>query len=125
VRTIARRRVLTGIVAIGGATLLGLLETRHAVAQAPREIEMTARRFNFTPNEIALKINEPVVLLIRSLDFIHGFNVPELGLRADLMPGRVTRIELRARNAGIIEFVCDNFCGSEHEEMHGRFVVSG
>jgi cytochrome c oxidase subunit II len=112
------------MLAICGAVVVGAA-TRAAVAQAPREIELTARRFNFTPNEIALKINEPVVLLIRSLDFMHGFNVPELGVRADLAPGRVTRVELQPRTAGIIEFVCDNFCGSEHEEMHGRFVVSG
>jgi cytochrome c oxidase subunit II len=120
----SRRQAVAEMLAISGAVLIGVM-TRAAVAQSPREIELTARRFRFTPNEIALRVNEPVVLLIRSLDFMHGFNVPELGLRADLAPGRVTRVELRPRTAGIIEFVCDNFCGSEHEEMHGRFVVSG
>jgi cytochrome c oxidase subunit II len=121
----ARRRALAAMVATGSAALLGALVSRAAVAQSPREIELVARRFNFTPNEIALKVNEPVVLLVTSIDFVHGFNVPDLGLRADLVPGRVTRIALQPRQAGIIEFVCDNFCGSEHEEMHGRFVVSG
>jgi cytochrome c oxidase subunit II len=121
----ARRRVMKRWVATGAAALVGTWVTRAAVAQAPREIEMVARRFNFTPRDIALKVNEPVVLLVRSLDFVHGFNVPDLGVRADLMPGRVTRIDLLPKKAGIIEFVCDNFCGSEHEEMHGRFVVSG
>jgi cytochrome c oxidase subunit II len=115
---------MADVLALSGAVLIGAA-TRAAFAQSPREIELTARRFSFTPNDIALKVNEPVVLLIRSVDFMHGFNVPELGLRADLAPGRVTRVELRPRTAGIIEFVCDNFCGSEHEEMHGRFIVSG
>jgi cytochrome c oxidase subunit II len=115
-----RRRAL----AAAGVALLGGMVARATVAQQPREIEMIARRFNFSPSDIALKVNEPVVLLVRSLDFIHGFNVPDLGVRADLVPGRVTRIELRPQKVGMIEFVCDNFCGSEHEEMHGRFVVS-
>jgi cytochrome c oxidase subunit II len=123
-KLLARRQVIKGLVATGGSALLGALVSRSAVAQSPREIEMVARRFNFTPNEIALKLNEPVVLLVRSLDFIHGFNVPDLGMRFDLVPGRVTRIELRPQKAGMIDFVCDNFCGDEHEEMHGRFVVS-
>jgi cytochrome c oxidase subunit II len=123
-KLLARRQVIKGLVATGGNALLGALASRSAIAQSPREIEMVARRFNFTPSEIALKLNEPVVLLVRSLDFIHGFNVPDLGMRFDLVPGRVTRIELRPQKAGMIEFVCDNFCGSEHEEMHGRFVVS-
>jgi ABC-type thiamin/hydroxymethylpyrimidine transport system permease subunit len=30
---------------------------------------------------------------------------------------------LQPMAAGVIDFVCDNFCGSGHEEMHGRFVV--
>jgi cytochrome c oxidase subunit II len=123
-KLLARRQVIKGLMATGGSALLGALASRSAIAQSPREIEMVARRFNFTPNEIALKVNEPVVLLVRSLDFIHGFNVPDLGMRFDLVPGRVTRIELRPQKAGMIEFVCDNFCGDEHEEMHGRFVVS-
>jgi cytochrome c oxidase subunit II len=123
-KLLARRQVIKGLMATGGSALLGALASRSAIAQSPREIEMVARRFNFTPNEIALKVNEPVVLLVRSLDFIHGFNVPDLGMRFDLVPGRVTRIELRPQKAGMIDFVCDNFCGDEHEEMHGRFVVS-
>jgi cytochrome c oxidase subunit 2 len=24
----------------------------------------------------------------------------------------------------VIDFVCDNFCGEGHEDMHGRFVVT-
>ena len=85
---------------------------------------MVAKRFSFTPNDIALKVGESVVLAIKSLDFVHGFNLPDLGLRADLMPGRVTRIAFTPTKAGLLEFVCDNFCGDHHEDMHGQFVVS-
>lgn len=89
-----------------------------------RTIELTARRFAFEPNEVPLKAGERVVLAIRSLDFVHGMNIPDLGLRMDLVPGRVTRLELQPRTPGVIDFVCDNFCGDGHEEMHGRFIVS-
>lgn len=85
---------------------------------------MIARRFTYEPSEIALKAGERVVIAIRSLDFVHGMNIPDLGMRLDLMPGRVTRLELQPAMPGVIDFVCDNFCGDGHEEMHGRFVVS-
>ncbi len=119
-----RRRVLVGALTAGGAAVVSALASRTVAAQSPREIKLTARRFNFTPSDIALKVNEPVVLLISSMDFVHGFNVPDLGVRADLVPGRITRIELQPKKAGTLDFVCDNFCGDSHEEMHGRFVVS-
>jgi cytochrome c oxidase subunit 2 len=122
VASTSRRRILQGAVAAVGAALL-----RTGVAQdaaEPRIIELTARRFTYTPNEIALKVGERVVIAIRSIDFIHGMNLPDLHMRLDLVPGRITKLELQPKAPGVIDFVCDNFCGDGHEGMHGRFVVS-
>lgn len=86
-------------------------------------VQVTAKRFNFTPNEIVVKKGRPVVLEFSSLDFVHGFNVPGLKLRADLLPGQITRVRFTPERAGEYAFVCDNFCGDGHEEMHGHIVV--
>ena len=117
-----RRRVLRGVFAVAGAALVGTGAAQSAAE--PRVIEMTAHRFAYEPNEITLKAGERVVVAIRSLDFVHGMNIPDLGMRLDLVPGRVTRLELQPKAPGTIDFVCDNFCGDGHEEMHGRFVVT-
>ncbi|HYS14105.1 MAG TPA: cupredoxin domain-containing protein [Burkholderiaceae bacterium] len=121
-KSVSRRRALQGALAAAGAALL-----RASGAQGtaePRVIQMTARRFVYEPNEIPLKVGERVVVAINSVDFVHGMNIPDLGKRLDLVPGRVTRLELQPKAPGVIDFVCDNFCGDGHEEMHGRFVVS-
>lgn len=103
-----------------------LIEQVMATEESPplRVIEIIAQRFRFTPHEIQLKVGEPVMLAIKSLDFVHGMNIPDFGKRADLVPGQITRIELLPSTSGTFDFVCDNFCGDGHEEMHGRFVVS-
>ncbi len=85
---------------------------------------MEARRFQFTPNIIALKRGETVRLEITALDFAHGFHVPDLDLRVDLMPGKIVAVDMTAKEVGTMEFLCDNFCGEGHEEMNGQFVVS-
>lgn len=115
------RRRLLAIVLAGTAVWTG----RRVPAQgaSPRVVELTARRFRFEPAEIELRAGERVLVEIRSLDFVHGMNLPELGRRYDLVPGQVTRLELEPKALGVIDFVCDNFCGDGHEEMHGRFVV--
>jgi cytochrome c oxidase subunit 2 len=121
-RRINRRLVLQGALASTGVALV-----HAAFAQAaaePRVIEMTARRFQYEPNEIPLKAGERVVVVIKSVDFTHGMNIPDLKQRLDLVPGKVTRLELHPLAPGEIEFVCDNFCGDGHEQMHGKFVVS-
>ena len=118
-----RRRLLQALLASAGVALVRA-GSAQGVSAEPRVIEMTAHRFAYEPNEIALKAGERVVVAIRSLDFVHGMNIPDLGMRLDLVPGRVTRLELQPKAAGVIDFVCDNFCGDGHEEMHGRFIVT-
>jgi len=115
-----RRRALQGALAAAGTAFL---QARLARGAEPRIIPLTARRFVYEPNEIPLKVGERVVVEINSLDFVHGMNIPDLGKRLDLVPGRITRLELQPSRPGVIDFVCDNFCGEGHEEMHGRFVV--
>jgi cytochrome c oxidase subunit 2 len=116
-----RRSVLRGALAAAGTAFLGARVARGA---EPRIIRLTARRFVYEPAEVTLKVGERVVVEINSLDFVHGMNIPDLGKRLDLVPGRITKLELQPTKAGVIDFVCDNFCGDGHEEMHGRFVVS-
>ena len=84
---------------------------------------MTARRFVYTPNDIEVKAGIPVVLEIMSIDFFHGFNIPDLKLRFDLPPGQVTRVRFTPDKPGVLPFLCDNFCGDGHEEMNGRIIV--
>lgn len=90
----------------------------------PRTIDMVAQRFKFTPSEIRIQRGERVVLAIKSLDFVHGMSIPDFGVRADLMPGQITKVELQPPRSGTFDFLCDNFCGDGHEGMHGRFIVS-
>jgi len=123
--TSIRRRAMVGFLASAGATALGLSVWRMAHAQPVREIEIVAQRFKFTPNVIDVKVNQPVMLLISSLDYIHGFNVPDLGIRSDLLPGQITKVQITPKQVGRLDFLCDNFCGDGHENMHGRFNVMG
>ena len=116
---LTRRAWVHGALATAGAALL-----RVGSAQPqPRTIELVAKRFEYVPNEIPLKVGERVIIAIKSLDFVHGMNIPDLKKRLDLVPGRVIQLELQPSAPGEIEFVCDNFCGDGHETMHGRFVV--
>ena len=63
------------------------------------------------------------MLEITSIDRDHGFKIAELGIRADLRSGEVTRVRIVADRIGRYEFRCDVFCGSGHEDMAGDLVV--
>lgn len=105
------------------ALTLNFAQGSAAANPKERVIKIVAKRFTFTPSEIVLKTGQPVRLEFTSLDFVHGFNIPDLNLRADLPPGQVTVLRLTPKKAGVYEFLCDNFCGAEHEDMHGKIIV--
>lgn len=88
-----------------------------------RVVKITAHKFEYEPNEIHLKVGEPVVLELTSKDVIHGFNIPDLGLRADIEPGETVRVRLVPEKTGTFDFHCDNFCGIDHESMSATIVV--
>ncbi|RFP21803.1 cytochrome c oxidase subunit II [Duganella sp. BJB488] len=88
-----------------------------------RVIKIEARKFRFAPNVIELKKGEAVVLELTALDFPHGFSVPDLKIRADLVMGKPVQVRLKSETAGQFGFLCDNFCGSGHEEMAGTIIV--
>ena len=119
-----RRQWLRGVAVWSVVPLLSLLGASARSGDVPaRVVKITAQRFKYTPHEIMLKPGEAVQLEITSLDFVHGLSIPDLKMRADLPPGRVTTLQVQFANAGVYDFLCDNFCGSGHEEMSGKFVV--
>jgi cytochrome c oxidase subunit 2 len=89
----------------------------------PRVVAISARKFEFSPSEVTLKLGEPVVFELRTEDVHMGFDAPALGLNADIVPGRVARLPFTPASAGEFEFACDVFCGSGHEEMSGVIKV--
>ena len=66
-------------------------------AENEQVIQVTAKRFEYSPKEITLKKGVPVVLEFTSPDRLHGFNCPGLGIRTDIRPGK--RAHLQAKSS--------------------------
>jgi hypothetical protein len=86
-------------------------------------IKITAKKFEYSPNEITLKKGVPVVLELTSLDRLHGFKCPGLKIRSDIKPGKVNQLRFTPDKVGEFPFRCDNFCGSGHDRMKGKIIV--
>ena len=118
---VQRRRMLSASTGIAVCAALGAgLSARGE----EKVIRVSARKFVFTPNEIALKKGEPVVFELTAQDVFMGFNVPEFKTRSDIVPGKVMRMALTPDRAGTFTFLCDVFCGDGHESMSGKIVVT-
>jgi len=94
-----------------------------AAAKPPQVVTLTARRFEYDPPVVTVKVGEPVVFEITALDHNHGFNLPAFGVRADLKQGKPTRVTFVPDRVGVFAFHCDVFCGEHHEDMTGTLQV--
>jgi cytochrome c oxidase subunit 2 len=108
-----------------GALLLGAgtIALRAAAQDDAPVIKILARKFVYSPNKLTLKKGAPVVLELTTADVLMGFFVPDFDIRADIIPGQVTRVRLVPDKIGTFTFLCDVFCGTGHETMNGTITV--
>jgi cytochrome c oxidase subunit 2 len=73
--------------------------------------------------ELHLAVGKPVKVLLRSIDVVHDFYVPEFRAKMDLVPGLETYFWFTPTKAGTFEVLCAAFCGVGHPQMRGSIVV--
>ena len=76
-----------------------------------------------TSPEVHLPVGRPVKALLRSIDVLHDFAVPQFRVKMDLVPGLVTYIWFTPTRTGEFDLLCEELCGLAHFTMRGRVVV--
>jgi cytochrome c oxidase subunit II len=118
------------------------ISARHAGAaqENAQEIDVSAKKFEFTPSEIHVKQGTNVVLKVTPTDREHGFELqvypegsdqkgdPGLKVLGDkpsykIPQGQTQTIAFTAVTAGTYDFKCIVYCGSGHHGMKGTVVV--
>jgi cytochrome c oxidase subunit 2 len=112
VRTIVKT-VFVGCLAICFLALSGFAPA----PDAPRRIEVSVKKFGYTPSEITLKKGEPVVLVVTTEDVSHGLKFKELGLDTKVAKGKPGELSFTPDKAGDFVGHCSVFCGSGHGTM--------
>ncbi len=133
------------------ATIIGLpvavrAYDRHVVeqkAQGARVIELYANgmlgawlqhpvvgwnyfRTELKPGPTRMKVGEPVLFRLTSIDVHHSFAIPQLRIMAhDVAPGRWTEIRVQADEPGNYSVLCYTVCGLGHLYMDAQLDVAG
>jgi len=121
----AKRTSVVRLIAV--AVLIGAAAwTVNGAARqdAPREIDVVARRFAFEPARIEVAVGERVRLRVVSADGVHGLEIKKFKVKKEI-PRGITPviIEFTASEAGEFPILCSEYCGDGHEDMQGQLVV--
>ena len=76
-----------------------------------------------TSPEVHLPMGKPVKALLRSIDVLHNFAVPQFRVKMDLVPGLVTYVWFTPTRTGKFDLLCEELCGTAHFTMRGKVVI--
>jgi cytochrome c oxidase subunit 2 len=107
------KSIFLGCLAMGSLTLSGF----SPAPDSPRRIEVSVKRFAYTPAEITLKKGEPVVLVLTTEDVAHGLKFKELNLNSKFEKAKPSELAFTPDKAGDFVGHCSVFCGSGHGSM--------
>jgi cytochrome c oxidase subunit II len=108
--------------------------------QKVQVIEVIAKKYEYSPSPVHVKIGTKVQLRITAVDHDHGFKIgvdPDVGKANgksglvfaspqdcwQLKKGETTTIEFLAQVSGTYTFRCCHTCGLGHRGMRGEVVV--
>jgi cytochrome c oxidase subunit 2 len=112
-----KNRCLLLVVAVVMVCGIGLRPPAVLAQVEAKKIEITAKRFTYTPNEITLKKGEPVVLVVQSLDVAHGLRVRDLNIDLKVKKGGTSEVQVTPDKTGDFVGQCSVFCGAGHGSM--------
>ncbi len=73
--------------------------------------------------DLHLPLDKPVKMLLRSIDVLHDFYVPEFRAKMDMVPGTVTYFWFTPIRTGTFEVLCAELCGTGHGFMRGIVMI--
>ena len=76
-----------------------------------------------TLNDLVVPQGAPITLQIASTDVIHSFNIPNMRVKIDAVPGMINRLWFVARETGEFDIGCAQHCGANHYKMQAKLTV--
>nr|AHH31513.1 cytochrome c oxidase subunit II [Aglaiogyrodactylus ctenistus] len=70
---------------------------------------------------VYMPYNNTIQILLSSVDVIHAFSLPDLGLKIDSVPGRVNHLIYNSNIVGIFNGYCSELCGVGHSFMPNHY----
>jgi cytochrome c oxidase subunit 2 len=114
---------LTILSAASARTVAQVAEDAGTSKRGVHEIQVTLRKYEFSPASLRVRKGEQVRLIMTAVDHDHGFKLDDFNINQKISKGTTVIVEFTADKAGTFQFRCSNVCGLGHRNMKGTLVV--
>uniref|UniRef100_A0AAU7GG20 Cytochrome c oxidase subunit 2 n=1 Tax=Mecysmoderes ater TaxID=3158840 RepID=A0AAU7GG20_9CUCU len=81
----------------------------------------TMKSYNFrlldVDNRMMVPFNSQIRMIVTSMDVIHSWTIPSLGVKIDGTPGRLNQVSFNINRTGLFYGQCSEICGANHSFM--------
>jgi len=70
-----------------------------------------------TDHRVCLPLNIQTRVVVTSIDVIHSWAIPSMGVKVDAIPGRLNQVVLQPNRLGVFYGICSEICGANHAFM--------
>lgn len=81
------------------------------------DLEYGMRRTQEVDKRLVLPVRTHIRFLMTSMDVLHSWFVPSLGVKMDCVPGRLARVTTFIQREGVFYGACAEYCGENHPYM--------
>jgi cytochrome c oxidase subunit 2 len=113
---------LRAVIAVAALALVSVASVASGVVV--RKITLQAKKFEWIPASIQVKVGQPVELTLVSLDVAHGLSSRELNIPpTTFRKNQPAKVTFTPTETGTFSFKCSKYCGNAHRRMLGQIVV--
>ena len=109
--------------ATSARTVAQAVENPGTSTRAAHEIQVTLRKYEFSPGSLRVRKGEQVKLVLTAEDHDHGFRLDDFNINQKIPRGTTVVVAFLADKAGNFQFRCSIVCGLGHRSMKGTLVV--
>jgi cytochrome c oxidase subunit 2 len=120
------RMMLIGLTILSAAsarTVAQAAEDSGTSMRAAHEIQVTLRKYEFSPGSLRVRKGEQVKLVMTAEDHDHGFRLDDFNINQKIPKGTTVVVAFTADKVGSFQFRCSIVCGMGHRSMKGTLVV--
>ncbi|KAH0704386.1 hypothetical protein KY285_018664 [Solanum tuberosum] len=81
------------------------------------DLELGQSRLLEVDNKVVLPAKSHICFIVTSVDVPHSWVVPSLGVKCDVVPGRLNQTSISVQREGVYYGQCSEICGTNHAFM--------
>jgi cytochrome c oxidase subunit II len=74
-------------------------------------------------HELRIPVNNKISVQLTSKDVIHSLFIPNVRMKTDAIPGRISRMWFDTNKVGEYGIACAEMCGASHYRMQAKLIV--